>query len=54
MKGNFYRKLYSCDRFGWRFYCTHTSRALRRSDKHRAVKSARVYRKNSCAEEYEC
>ena len=28
--------------------------AMRRSDKHRAVKSARVYRKNSCDEEYEC
>lgn len=54
MKGNFYRKLYSCDRFGWRFYCTHTSRALRRSDKHRSVKATRVYRKNSCDEEYEC
>ena len=54
MKGNLYRKLYSCDRFGWRFYCPNRSRILRRSDKQRAVKAARVYRKNSCAEEYKC
>ena len=54
MKGNLYRKLYSCEFRGWMRYPAHKRIALRRSDKHRSVKATRVYRKNSCDEEYEC
>ena len=51
MKGNYHRKLFSPDYFGWRFYCFGARRRQRQSDKHQAKKAARRERKESAKEE---
>lgn len=53
MKGNYYRKLYRPDYFGWYMYCQHAAVNRRRSDKSRAKKLARLYRKKTIKMELE-
>lgn len=44
MKNNSYKKKYSCDKFGWKYYCDNAKRRLRKSDKKR---SKRIVRKSN-------
>ena len=50
MKGNYHRKLFSPDYFGWRFYCLGSRIRKKRIDKQRAKKAARKERKDSVKE----
>ena len=51
MKGNYHRKLFHPDYFGWRFYCLGSRRRQKRSDKQQAKKVARRELKESTKEE---
>lgn len=45
MKGNQHRKLYRCDYWGWRWYCSTAALSVKRWDKRKAKKAARIDRK---------
>jgi hypothetical protein len=47
-KGNAHHKLFQMDEFARRWYCQHARINQLRSDKRRAKKAARTYRKRLC------
>jgi hypothetical protein len=50
MKGNYHRKLFRPDYFGWHYYCDGAALRQKRSDKKQAKKAARKERKESVEE----
>lgn len=50
MKGNYHRKLFRPDYFGWRYYCDGAALRQKRYDKLMAKKAARRDRKKSIEE----
>lgn len=40
-KGNWYRKAYLADKFGWHFYCKHARLGQKRADKKQTSKVVR-------------
>jgi len=52
MKGNSYRKSWAADKFGWKFYCQHASRGVRRFDKRQTAKvNRRLFNKSKVIQE---
>ncbi len=51
MKGNYHRKLFHPDYFGWHYYCLNSRRRQRKADKLYAKKAARKERRESVKQE---